>query len=199
MERLKQMKESLIGQVQGQMGDLRYVNTHELGEVIDMIKDLEETLYYCTIVKAMEEKEEEPKYYTIREPYGDYYRDMDKPYGRMYYSGGGSSGGSSGGSLGGSGGSSSGGNNASGGGTRGYGEYMYPIDMRDRREGRSPMSRKTYIESKEMHQDKTTQMRELENYMAELSQDISEMIQMASPEEKAILQKKLSALSSKIN
>ena len=41
-------------------------------------------------------------------------------------------------------------------------------------------------------------MRELENYMAELSQDISEMIQMASPEEKAILQKKLSVLSAKI-
>jgi hypothetical protein len=71
--------------------------------------------------------------------------------------------------------------------SKGYNEYVYPITMRDRREGRSPLSRKTYMESKEMHQDKNVQMRELENYMAELSQDISEMIQMASPEEKAVL------------
>jgi hypothetical protein len=70
--------------------------------------------------------------------------------------------------------------------------------MRDNREGRSPMKRRAYIESKEMHQDKATQMKGLEDYMSELSQDISEMIQMSSPEEKAVLQKKLSALSSKI-
>lgn len=186
MEELKQMKEALISQVQGQMGNLHGVSTHELGEVIDMIKDLDESMYYCTIVKAMEDKDEEEKRY-----YQDmaYYRDIDKPYGRMYYSGNTNS-------------FSRGGNespmNHGGRDLRAYGEYVYPITMRDRREGRSPMSRKTYMESKEMHQDKNIQMRELENYMAELSQDISEMIQMASPEEKAILQKKLSVLSAKI-
>lgn len=200
MEQLKQMKETLVNQVQGQMADLRYVNTHELGEVIDMIKDIEETIYYCTIVKAMEDKDEkEPlMYYGTRylppyDPQEEYYRDLDKPYGRMYYSDGQRTSSSS---------SSSGqefGRNYGGRDTRGQTEYVYPIDMRDRREGRSPISRKTYIESKEMHQDKTVQMKELENYMAELSQDISEMIQMASPEEKAVLQKKLAALSSKIN
>ena len=200
MEQLKQMKETLVNQVQGQMADLRYVNTHELGEVIDMIKDIEETIYYCTIVKAMEDKDEkEPlMYYGTRylppyDPQEEYYRDLDKPYGRKYYSDGQRTSSSS---------SSSGqesGRNYGGRDMRGQTEYVYPIDMRDRREGRSPISRKTYIESKEMHQDKTVQMKELENYMAELSQDISEMIQMASPEEKAVLQKKLAALSSKIN
>lgn len=200
MEQLKQMKETLVNQVQGQMADLRYVNTHELGEVIDMIKDIEETIYYCTIVKAMEDKDEkEPlMYYGTRylppyDPQEEYYRDLDKPYGRMYYSDGQRTSSSS---------SSSGqesGRNYGGRDMRRQTEYVYPIDMRDRREGRSPISRKTYIESKEMHQDKTVQMKELENYMAELSQDISEMIQMASPEEKAVLQKKLAALSSKIN
>lgn len=184
MEELKQMKEALISQVQGQMGNLHGVSTHELGEVIDMIKDLDESMYYCTIVKAMENKDEEEKRY-----YQDmsYYRDMDRPYGRMYYSGDNAS-------MGGNRGSMNNGNY----GSKGYNEYVYPIAMRDRREGRSPLSRKTYMESKEMHQDKNVQMRELENYMAELSQDISEMIQMASPEEKAILQKKLSVLSAKI-
>ena len=170
MEQLKQMKETLVNQVQGQMADLRYVNTHELGEVIDMIKDIEETIYYCTIVKAMEDKDEkEPlMYYGTRylppyDPQEEYYRDLDKPYGRMYYSDGQRTSSSS---------SSSGqesGRNYGGRDMRGQTEYVYPIDMRDRREGRSPISRKTYIESKEMHQDKTVQMKELENYMAELS------------------------------
>ena len=31
-------------------------DTEELGEAIDMLKDLEEALYYCTIIEAMEEK-----------------------------------------------------------------------------------------------------------------------------------------------
>jgi len=39
------------------MGNLHQVDTHELGEVIDMIKDLEEALYYCSITKAMEESQ----------------------------------------------------------------------------------------------------------------------------------------------
>ena len=70
---------------------------------------------------------------------------------------------------------------------------------RDRREGKSPMSRKNYMESKEMHQSKTTQMRELEKYLQELSSDIVEMIQDASPEEKALIEQKISALAAKIN
>ena len=70
---------------------------------------------------------------------------------------------------------------------------------RDRREGKSPMSRKSYMESKEMHQPKTTQMRELEKYLQELSSDIVEMIQDASPEEKAFMEQKISALAAKIN
>ena len=60
MHRLKHMKEALVAQVENQMSNLSEVDTHELGEVIDMIKDLEEAIYYCSITKAMEEKEEEP-------------------------------------------------------------------------------------------------------------------------------------------
>jgi hypothetical protein len=37
--------------------------------------------------------------------------------------------------------------------------------MRDEREGRSPRSRRMYMESKEQHHDKSMQMKELENYM----------------------------------
>ena len=197
MEHLKMIKEQLISQVQTQMNDLKCVDTKELGEVVDMIKDLSESIYYCSIVEAMEESGEDKKaqsFYMNKylPPYDEYYRDMERPEGRMYYT------------------DrtrvnpqptqnwdnvSSWGQNSQ---MRQNDGYVYPITMRDNREGRSPMKRKAYIESKEMHQDKTMQMKGLEDYMSELSQDITEMIQMASPEEKAVLQKKLVALSSKI-
>ena len=38
-----------------------------------------------------------------------------------------------------------------------------------------------------------------ENYMHELTEDITEMIQDASPEEKQLLQKKLSTLATKVD
>ena len=61
MEKLKEMKDILVESVEEQLKDLRHVDTHELGEVIDMIKDLEESMYYCSITKAMEGKDEEEK------------------------------------------------------------------------------------------------------------------------------------------
>ena len=54
IEQLKDMKQQLVSCVQAQMGDLKSVNTHELGQVIDMIKDLSEAIYYCTITMSME-------------------------------------------------------------------------------------------------------------------------------------------------
>jgi hypothetical protein len=41
------------------MTHLDTVDTKELGEAIDMIKDLSEAIYYCTITEAMEKKDEE--------------------------------------------------------------------------------------------------------------------------------------------
>ena len=220
MERLKHVKETLMSCIESQMSHLDTVDTEELGDVVDMVKDLEEAIYYCTITKAMEEKEKsgnggekEYHYYTeYRYPERDmdrengrmYYNSMPMTYtdqGRMYYNGGSSSGGGNSGggnSGGGSGGSSSsGGGDSSSGGSRNYSEFEYPM-MRDKREGRSPMSRRTYMESKEMHQPKTTQMKELEKYLQELSSDITEMIQDASPEEKSFLEKKIQALAAKV-
>lgn len=54
MERLKEIEKCLVSQIQSQCGDLRKVDTKEMGEVIDMIKDLEEAMYYCSIIEAME-------------------------------------------------------------------------------------------------------------------------------------------------
>ena len=184
MERLKSIKDCLIAQVSGQMGKLDQVDAKELGEVVDMIKDMEEAYYYAKITEAMEKGEEEKKYYTeYYRPYSrDYLRDMDKDYGRMYY-----------------GGDWSDAHKTSKiNGATYYNERPYPMELRDRREGRSPMSRKMYMESKELHKDKTTQLKDLENYMQELSMDIAEMIDDASPEEKQMLQSKITALANKI-
>lgn len=190
MERLKSIKERLMNCVEGQLNDLSSTNTEELGEVIDMIKDLEETIYYCTVVEAMEQKEKEPQremmYYPVM-----YYNDWDNSnnsknssrgnryyypkveYEPYYY-----------------------GDTYS----RGMRDYanVYPKELRDYREGRSGASRRMYMESKEMHEGKEKQMAELEKYMKELNGDVMEMINDATPEEKQILSQKLATLAEKI-
>jgi hypothetical protein len=62
MEQLKKIEQCLISQVQSQMGDLKKVNAKELGEVMDMIKDLEEAMYYCSIIEAMDKSKEEKEH-----------------------------------------------------------------------------------------------------------------------------------------
>ena len=169
MERLKAMKERLINCVETQLEDMANTNTEELGEAVDMIKDWEETIYYCTVVKAMEErdKEKEIMYYPMGG--GRYYNAGTYPV-RMYYG------------------------SAYDRGMHDY-DMVYP---RDFREGKSGSSRRMYMESKEMHEGKEKQMHELENYMKELGSDIMEMINDASQEEKDTLSHKLNTLADKI-
>lgn len=95
---------------------------------------------------------------------------------------------------------SSGGNRGTSGngGSRSYTEMEVPIDWRDEREGKSPISRRMYMESKHLHKDKATKIKDLENYTKELGEDLVEMIEDASPEEKQILEKKIASLASKI-
>jgi DNA-binding transcriptional MerR regulator len=105
-------------------------------------------------------------------------RDMDKDKGRMYYDGN----------------SGSGDRGSGSNGTRYYSQNM----VRDPREGKSYRSRKMYMESKEMHKDKAEQLRELEKYMQELTGDMVEMIEDASPEDRQYLEKRIMALADKI-
>ena len=86
-----------------------------------------------------------------------------------------------------------GGNNVS------YYTEMPNMMRRDPREGRSPMRRRMYMEGKEMHNDPSSQLHELEAYLQELSTDITEMVKDASPEERATLRQKMTTLASKIN
>lgn len=72
------------------------------------------------------------------------------------------------------------------------------MEIRDAREGRSGVRRRFYMEAKEEHHGTPTKMKELEEYLKELSEDITEMIEGASPEEKTILQQKLVSLANKV-
>ena len=191
IERMKHMKETLMNCVSGQLGDLSSVDAKELGEAMDMIKDLSEAIYYCTITESMEKSDKEKKEYPMNEyryypvDYNRYYRDMDREYGNMYYTDYAMNNGGS--------------RNYQDGNRQTPGESRnYPIELRDYREGRSPMTRKTYMERKMHGGGKETQIQELEKYMQELSYDITEMIEGASAEEKQMLKTKISALATKI-
>lgn len=138
--KLMWMEEQLIAEVEKQFECLEEACTKELGEVIDMIKDLKEAIYYEAITKAME---------------GDSWKTEKS-------------------------------------------DHHLNGDSRSEHEGKSPLSRKMYLEAKHMNKDKATQLRELEKYMQELSQDVVDMIADASPEEKQYLEKKITALASKV-
>lgn len=85
----------------------------------------------------------------------------------------------------------------------GYGNMGRNVPSHDSRDGRSWQSRRGYMETKESHSDNTPEskqakMRELEKYMRELSEDITEMIEGASNEEKTMLRAKVQTLAQKI-
>lgn len=162
-EMLMSMKEILISKTHDQVEHLEEADCCELGKAIDMIKDLEEALYYCTVVEAMEGKSDWER--------GDGYPiDSKRQNGKMYYADDGTW----------------------------HDEHSSSM-WRDPLEGHSPLSRKAYMEAKEMHMDKAKQLRELEKYMQELTSDIAEMIEDSTPEEKQLLQKKISSLATKID
>ena len=191
IENLKTMKDQLMACTQAQLRDISSVDAEELGEAVDMIKDLAEAIYYCTITEAMEKSKENEKetvntvnYYTVPmdaeiEKYPNNYRYIDRNNnGMMYYPGG------QGGSnnymyypTGPNGDTTHSGNMDSvgmlGNGGRVVNYYTDPMMMRDPREGRSPMRRRMYMEGKEAHNDPNSQLKELEAYLQELSTDIT--------------------------
>lgn len=226
MEQLKSMKHKLTECVEKQInGNLEYTNAQELGEAVDMIKDLSEAIYYCTITEAMEDKDHMKNggHYPAAHYYGDQSMTRNYPtdymyasYPMMYASNG----------QGGNGGNSSSyytpimyandGNRQSQGESRNYSpmmyasnggstssymyhspEYMYPPYVEHDYEGRSPIMRRRYMDGKK-YNDKQTQMQELEKYTQELASELTDMIKDASPEEKTLLQQKISMLASKI-
>ena len=185
MEELKNIKQCLVGAVQGQLGDLKKTNAKELGEVIDMIKDLEEAMYYCSITEAMNNKE---NHSSQSQNNIAYFTEPDNKDTHQYYGGG---------------------NYYYSDDVKQYVPYMEyaPYMMRDDKwrdshlyeEGRSNMSRRMYMEGKHKNQSDVQSMKDLETYVKDLSDDMVEMLKDSTPEEKQVLSSKLQALASKVN
>lgn len=183
------------------------VNTGEMGEAVDMIKDLCEAEYKAVIVKSMKKADEEEEEYNkellraLKDEYGEeggrrYYDEYRYANGRFAPKGRGT--------------------------RRGYEEppyyHMYPDRDMDREYGRMyyteptathtsesgyDRAKRMYTETKEMHkantpEDKEHKMKSLDSYTKELASDITGMVADMSAEEKNLLRTKLSTLVSKI-
>lgn len=255
---IKKMCEKLMDSVNHELDKgIENVDTKELGEAIDMIKDLYkakkemyEACYYKQIMEAMEKHDFEDEEEIMDEGRRGYrgqprsesgrfmsrgdgrrsnrgrggrrgyeesmmydedweemerLRDFDRDRGRMGYGGSGSSGGSSsGGMSGGNRGGSSGGSSG-GGGSRGYSEGdggQMSSRMQKDSESRYDRARRGYEETKSMGantpESKQNKMKELENYMKTMAEDLTEAIEGASPEERSLAKQKLSMLVQKM-
>lgn len=203
-ERIKSLKDRLIGMVEGQVnGNIADVDAKELGEVVDMIKDLSEVIYYCSVTDAMEESSNEEK---------KYYMDKYDPNTRYYTNGYGS-------------GMRnytdiySVGNDVPPRYYDGYSNaertrdmdrsnsrmyYTEPKNMwidsvnhRDYREGKAPVSRRMYMEMKDT-KTKDESMKDLEKYIHDMGDDLFEIVQNLDANERAIVKTKISNLATKI-
>lgn len=210
-ERVCAIKDKALSLIETQLnGDLTQVDAKELGEVVDIAKDMaelmkysEEACYYHKVTEAMENgSDEEKKYYLnkyIPEYEGKFYMPMEnyarrrdsrgrymytEPYmmddrydpemiGRMYYS------------------SNSSSNNNSNSGRMNYTNH----DMRD---GRAWESRRGYMEAKEHGEDKNQTNKELEKFMQDLADDMTEMVVNMDANEKTLLKQRLATMASKI-
>ena len=109
---------------------------------------------------------EEPPYYHMnpdmyREHTPEYYRDVDRAQGKMY--------------------------------------YTEPITM----ESRYDKAKRGYEESKMTHKDNTPEhkqakMKDLEMYLKELSEDVTQLLADATPEERSMVKNKMQVLTQKI-
>lgn len=142
---------------------------------------------------------EEPMYrmsvedYKMHEP--EYWRDLDRVTGRMYFTDGNMS----------TDGNTSA-NNIGNGSNRGYSENnggQYSSRMQGQNESRYDRAKRGYEETKAMHNtgsadDKKKSMESLENYMKELSEDMSELVGKMDTNEKNMLRTKLQTLAQKV-
>ena len=194
MEQMKTIKASLLSLIQTQLADPKCVDAEELGEVFDMLKDLTEAAYYCSIVEAMAEPKDDEQMMRYSERYP-----MVRAYGEnpmyYYYSNGGSGSGAGNGSNGSSGSNSGTTNNY-------YSEPHYYYDEgseigKDIRNGKSWMGRRMYMTDKHS-KDSNQSMQELNSYISELGEDLTNMIKDSSPAEKQVLSDKLQQLAMKV-
>lgn len=215
IERIHKMQECLTEKAVNEFEKgIENVDTSEMGEVVDMIKDLAEAEYRSIISKAMKKADEEEEEYdkellrSLKAEYGEeggrrYYDEYRYANGRFAPKGRGI--------------------------RRGYTEppyYHMPVNyndmeyMRDMDKSRGKMyysepiaphtiesgydrAKRNYTETKEMHknntpEDKEHKMKALDDYIKELGGDITQLIGDMTAEERNLMRTKLSTLVSKL-
>lgn len=70
--------------------------------------------------------------------------------------------------------------------------------MRDAKEGRSGITRRTYMDMKENGADKADKVKEIKQWANDFTEDVMEMLENASPEEKTTMKQHLTQLVQKI-
>lgn len=127
---------------------------------------------------------EEPPYWHIMPEYmmsvddykdhsPEYWRDIDRKSGRMYY-------------------------------TEPATDRRRELPMNETQESRYDKAKRMYTETKDMHkantpEDKAAKMKDLENYMKSIAEDLSEVIEGVTPEERSMVKNKLSVLVQKMS
>lgn len=215
IERMHKIQECLTEKAVNEFEKgIENVDTSEMGEVVDMIKDLAEAEYRSIISKAMKKADEEEEEYNkellraLKDEYGEeggrrYYDEYRYANGRFAPKGRGI--------------------------RRGYTEppyYHMPVNyndmeyMRDMDKDRGKMyysepiaphvsesnydrAKRHYTETKEMHknntpEDKEHKMKALDGYIKELGGDITQLIGDMTAEERNLMRTKLSTLVSKL-
>ena len=160
MKRLKTIKDTLLCAIEDQMcGNLALVNTKEWGQVVDMVKDISETMYYCSVVEAMGKSSTSKSKATTPNHYTDQMAITAIPYSEH--------------------------------------EEHHHKEW-DEKEGKSPLKRKEYLIAKEENKEKDMLLYELDEYLHELSLDLTEIFDKAMPEEKVMLKTKITAMLEKM-
>lgn len=182
------------------------VDTCEMGKVVDMMKDLSEAMYYRTLTKAMQESDTE-EIMEMFDKYGDdgkrYYDMWRYKSGRFAPKGRGTRRGYE---------------------EPPYyhmtpdqykehdPEYWRDVDRKDGKmyftepvtmESRYEKAKRGYKEAKHAHtsntaEDKQAKMKDLEAYLKELSEDVTQLLSDATPEERAMVRGKMQVLTQKI-
>jgi len=211
IENMKSIEETLASKIKAEFDNgIECINTEEMGAAIDMLKDIETALYHATVTHAMEEYgdtdteqdyarryyddyrysngryaqkghgvrrgyDEPPYYHMTTDDYRTWEqnRDIDRKSGKMYFS-----------------------EPITADGTR-YspsGEYT---------ESQYETRKRAYTESKELHkantpEDKQAKMKDLEDYMRTIADDISEMLNTATAEEKNLVRSKVQTIAQKL-
>lgn len=182
-EKVCSIKDKALCLVMDQInGDLSLVDAKELGEVADIAKDMSELMKYCAeaeyyhkVVEAMEESSDEEKSYYLNkyipEYNGKFYTPMYHIWDDRYEKD-----------------------------RMYYSEpkgMHYSIDEHNMNDGKAWESRRSYMEIKD-YGDKTIKSQELERYIKDLGEDLSEMIMGMDQNDKMQLKNKIIQLSNKI-